>query len=56
VYQIVVTPKSGEATEKTFLTGYHVQDTKAFGAPDVYANMQQGRYPTPDHNYYDYTR
>ena len=52
----MVTPKSGEATKKTFLTGYHVQDTEAFGAPDVYANMQQGSYPTPDHNYYDYTR
>ena len=52
----MVTPKSGEATKKTFLTGYHVQDTEAFGAPDVYANMRQGSYPTPDHNSYDYTR
>ncbi len=56
VYQIVVTLKSGEATEKTFLTGYHVRDTEAFGAPDVYANMRQGSYPTPDHNSYEYTR
>ena len=56
VYQIVVTPKSGEATKKTFLTGYHMQDSEAFGAPDVYANMRQGSYPTPDHNSYDFTR
>jgi len=56
VYRIVVTPKSGETTEKTFLTGYHVRDSEAFGAPDVYANMRQGSYPTPDHNSYDFTR
>jgi len=42
----VVTPKSGEATQKAFLTGYHIWDTEAFGAPDIYANMHQGSYPT----------